>query len=365
MKKFNYTDEKISSVELLITIPSMLIGVGILSLPRLLAVGTVAADGWVPLVAGGMIILVIGWSIAKFVSLFPGKSFMKYVSLIATRPVSIMLTFLFAVITLGISSYEVTVMSMITKKYFLSMTPTEIIALIFLLVVVYAVSGPRASVFRLNILFFPIIIFIIVIVFTFSLNHFELDQLTPIFKTNPRKYIEKLGEGAFSYTGIGLLWFYIPFMRKPKEAPKIVAIGVSMTIVIYTVLFIVTVGVFGNSVTQNLLYPTIELAKGVEIPGEFFERFESIFFVIWIMAIFNTTTIALDLAVLSLSYTFKNISKIRILYIVAPLVFFISMIPRDIVEVANLGSLFGYLAILYSSVVLVLLFLLSKIRRIK
>src|SRR5699024_1524156 len=132
------------------------------------------------------------------------------------------------------------------------------------------------------------------------------------------------------------------YMRKPKNAPKMAVIGVVITMVVYTLLFVVTIGVVGNAVTSNLLYPTIELAKSVEIPGQFFERFVSVFFVIWVMAIFNTAAIALDIAVLILRSIFTNVSKLKVLYIIAPPIYFISQLPRNIIEIEQYGTVISY-----------------------
>src|SRR5699024_2432951 len=110
---------------------------------------------------------------------------------------------------------------------------------------------------------------------------------------------------------------------------------------------------------------TIELAKAVEIPGEFFERFESIFFVVWIMAIFNTTALTFDVAVFAITSIFKQAPKVKVIFILSPLVYFAAMLPLDIVEVAALGSFVGFTAIIYTSFVVIFLYVIAKIRGVK
>src|SRR5699024_7960854 len=149
------------------------------------------------------------------------------------------------------------------------------------------------------------------------------------------------------------------------KAPKQAVIGMSIPVGLYLFIYVMCIGVFGNHVTTNLIYPTIELAKAVEIPGEFFERFESIFFVVWIMAIFNTTALTFDIVVFAITSIFNQSPNVKVIFILSPLVYFAAMLSYDIVEVAELGSFVGFVAIIYTSFVVIFLFVIANIRGVK
>ncbi|MBR3121113.1 endospore germination permease [Oceanobacillus sp. FSL K6-0127] len=365
MKSFKYADEKIGEKEIMIAVPSMVIGVGILSLPKDLASATVASDGWIPLIIGGFIAILMTWLVAKFASGFVNQTFLTYASSITTRPVAIVLTFLFAILFLLITAFQVRQIADISKQYLFDRTPLEIISLAFLLVVMYAVSGSRAGLFRLNVMFLPIILFIALSVFVFNLGWFDYEKLFPVFKTGFNDYVKGLNTSVTSYLGFSILWFYIALVDKPKKAPKMAAIGMCIPVVLYIMLYLLCIGVFGREVTANLLYPTVELAKVVDIPGGFFERFESIFFVIWIMAIFNTASMALDVAVLAINSIFSKMLKAKILFILVPIVYIISMLPQEIVEVNSFGAAMSISMLFYSVLVFALLFVIAKVRGVK
>lgn len=69
MKRFKYADERISERDIMIAIPSIVIGVGILSMPKQLASVTIGADGWIPLLLVGLFAVFMSWAIAKFASI--------------------------------------------------------------------------------------------------------------------------------------------------------------------------------------------------------------------------------------------------------------------------------------------------------
>lgn len=362
MKRFEYADELISEREIMIAIPSIVIGIGILALPRFLASVTIAADGWISILLGGMIAVGMTWVVAKLAARFPHQSFLTYASRIVTKPVAVVLTLIFTLLFSQIVAYQVRDIADISKQYLFNRTPVEVLALAFLLVVVYAVSGSRAGLFRLNMMFFPIILVISSLVVFFSSNQFEAIHLYPMFETSLAGHIKGLGAATTSYIGFSILWFYISLVKEPSKAPKFAVVGMCIPVALYMAIFIACVGVFGNEVTQNLIYPMVELAKGAEIPGEFFERFESVFFTIWIMAIFNTTSLALDISVFTLTQIFKNTSKYTIIFILSPLVYLIAMYPQNLIEVFSFGTYIGYAVFGYTLFVTVLLIVVGKLR---
>jgi len=365
VKRFDYADEFISEREIMIAVPSIVIGVGALSFPKSLASMTIAADGWLPILVGGVIAVLITWCIAKMSASFPNQSFLTYASRIVTKPLALVLTFIFSILSLQIAIYQMRQIADISKQYIFDQTPVEVIALVFLLVVIYAVAGSRVGLFRLNALFLPIILFILLLLIVFSLNKFEKEHLFPIFETSFMEYVKGMDSVISSYTGFGILWFYIVLVKQPKKAPKSAAIGMCVPVILYILIFIVCIGVFGNEVTRNLIFPTVELAKNAEIPGEFFERFDSVFFTIWIMAIFNTATLALDVSVFALTSIFKKTPKHKILFILSPIVYIVAMFPENFLEVSTYGTYIGYTVFLYSIFVAILLYTVGKLRGVR
>lgn len=365
MKRFEYADESISEKEILVAVASMIIGIGVLSLPKQLAKDTIASDGWIALLVGGFIVIGITWAVARLAATFPGQEFITYATKLTAKPIAIVLTSIHVLITMNVVAIQIREIGEISKHYLFDRTPVEVISLAFFLVVIYAVAGSRVGLFRLNMMFLPIFLFIAVAVLVFSLGKFEIENLFPVFKTDFMNNVKAIGTSVTSYVGFGILWFYLSLVRQPKKAPKMAALGVFIPIGLYLVIFIICIGVFGNAVSSNLLYPTIELAKSVEIPGEVFERFESIFFVIWIMAIFNTTSMAFDIVVFATNSIFKRAKKIWLIFVFSPIIFAVSMLPQDTKEIDTYSTVISISWVSYTVFIILLFFLMYKIRRVK
>ncbi|RXT04872.1 endospore germination permease [Ammoniphilus sp. CFH 90114] len=365
MKSFEYGDEEVSNKEIMISVTAMIIGAGILTLPRGIAKVTMGLDGWLSIILGGGIAMLFAWVCAKLASRFPRKAFLEYATLLVTRPGAIILTLLFGFHFLFFTAYEMRVVANISKIYLFDQTPVEALGLVFLLVVVYAVSGSRVGILRINLMFMPIVLFIATAVVLMNLNFFEFDNLRPFFTSDWKGYLEATRETSFTFLGFEVLLFYVALSNQPQKAPKAAILGVSIPILLYLVVYFIVIGVFGPQSTAQMVYPTIELAKEVEVPGQFFERFESIFFTIWIMALFSTSAMALDITVMCLKFIWPKVKKVTFVFILSPVIYMIGMFPENQISVTNLGNFISYSGIGLAVFIPTLLLILAKVRGVK
>ncbi len=365
MKAFHYGDEEISNKEILISVTTMIIGAGILTLPRGVAQSTRGLDGLMAIVAGGVIAMFFAWICAKLSSRFPRQTFMQYSIRLVTKPIAVVITALFGFYFLLFTAYEMRIVATISKVYLFDQTPVEVLGLIFLLVVVYSVSGSRAAILRINLMFAPIVLFIAIAVVLMNLGYFEAENLRPFFTTNWKGYFQATKETSFSFAGYEILLFYVALSNQPEKAPSAAIIGVSLPLALYVLIYVIVIGVFAPESTAQMIHPTIEVAKEVEVPGQFFERFESIFFTIWIMTLFNTAAMALDLSIMCLKFLWPKIKKIIFISVLSPVTYLVGMLPENQLAMFKLGNFISYAGIGFAVLIPTLLLIIAKVRGVK
>lgn len=253
----------------------------------------------------------------------------------------------------------------IAKQYLFTTTPVEMIALAYSLIVQYAVSCTRIAVLRLNLLFLPFVLFVSLILQFYLIRFFEWENIQPLFSTDWSTLLKGSKEVGLSFTGFEAILFYAFLMKRPKEAPAAVLYGLSIPILLYAMIYMVIIGVFSVDVTINLTYPTIELAKEVEVPGGFIERVESLFFSIWIMTIFNTSATFFDAAIMCLRSVYGRLDKRAWILIVSPLTYLLSMWPQDLVQFFSFGDMLTNYGLVVVYLIPLLLLLIAVIRGIK
>jgi spore germination protein len=272
MKPFEIGNEEIKEQEILYIFASYTIGVGTLSIPRVLAKITNFFDGSISFIMGGIIALIFTWVSAKLASRFPNQPFFMYVSSICSKPVAIVISIWFIIYFILLIAYETRFVSIITKQYLLPRTPEEIIALLFLYVLVYCALGTRIGALRLNLLFLPIILFVILFVLGMTIPIFKFKNLSPFFTTSWVGYLKGAKESIFFLTSSEILLFYVSLVKSPKRVTKYAMIGASIPLGLYLFVYTMAIGVFTAKTTSMLVYPTIELAREAEVPGGFFGR---------------------------------------------------------------------------------------------
>ncbi|MCT2536448.1 spore germination protein [Aquibacillus koreensis] len=368
MNKLKQSNETIQDLDIMIAIPSVVIAIGFLYMPRVLAEPTIGLDAIYTILLGGVITILLTWLGVSLAIHFPGQSFVTYASKLVSKPIAVALALLFALHGILITCFEVRAIAEISHLYLFNRTPIEVIGLAFLLVVIYAVAGSRVAIFRLNALFFPVILVAIFILAVFSLGFTDATNAYPFFQTDLNGYSFATLRSISTIGGFGVfgyVLFYVSLIRSPKKTPKMAMYGVILVILLHLIIFTMTLLVFGNITTSNLMFPVIELARAIELPGGFFNRFDSLFFVVWTMAIFNTTVMTYDLAVIVFQSVFKNAKKEKLVFLLAPIIFFISGLPKNTYELDYSGRMLSYFGITLATGVTLLLFVLHKVRGVK
>ncbi|WP_096271703.1 GerAB/ArcD/ProY family transporter [Paucisalibacillus globulus] len=362
MRSFKYGDEKISGRELMIALPSIVISVDILSLPKEISNDMNGSDGWIVLlVAGGFSLLII-WMMARLAASFPGQSFLSYASTILSKPVAIVLTLIFGVLFIGVAAYYIRVLGQTSQQYLFEQTPVEVVSLSFLLVIVYAVCGSRAALFRLNMLFFPIINIVLLFVLVINIKWVDVTNLLPVFQTDLKSYVKGLQTSVMAYMGFSIVLFYIAFVDKPKKAPKLAMLGMLIPIVLFILVYLFCLMIFGHAATSNLLFPTIDLAKRIEVPGGILERVEAFFFIVWTMGVFNGTTLAFDAAILALNSVLKRMKKVKLVIILSPIIYYIALLPRNISQINMFQDFIHMFLVSFAFSITIILVFAAKIR---
>ncbi|WP_373231192.1 endospore germination permease [Cohnella sp.] len=365
MKSFEYGDNEISTKEVFAIVSNMLIGFGVLTLPRSIVTVTKSVDGWISICIGGVIAAFFLWVIAKLVSRFPKKGFYDITTAIINKPAANILTLMISVYTMMFVCYETRGLASIARLYLYDRTPEEVICLVFLLVLIYGVSGPSIALLRVNLMFMPIVISIVLVLIFMNIGFFNYHQLKPFFITEWVDVVKASKETVFSFLGFEVLLFYNVHINQPKKTVKAALFGISIPFILYLVVFIFLIGTFGVEVVSNTLYPTAELAKQVEITGGFLERFESLFFTIWVMTLFNTASMAFDVTILGLMSVFKKAKRMPLILFLSPLMYIIIMLPQNIKEIASFGEWISYAGIPVAFLLPLGLFLTAKIRGVK
>jgi spore germination protein len=343
----NQDHYKIVPLEMGISLIAMIIGVGVLTLPRNLVEELGTTDGWISICIAGLLVMSFVFLYTRLQRHFPGQNLLQFIGSGAIgKWLAKGLALCFIVYFTLILGYEARVLGVVVKLYLLDITPTEVIVALILFATTYAVSKGVQGIIHLNIMVTPIVLAVLFFIVLLNLQVDDMDpgQLLPIMPKGIAPVLKGVTQTVLSFLGIETLFFLMAYMKSSdlRALPLNVCIGIITFI--YLLVTVFTYMVFTLNSAEIIMFPTVSLAKEIEIPGGFFERLESFMITIWIISIFNTMSIAHLLSVQIIRKEF--LKKRKALWLPAVITFFafmIAFIPNSINETFVMGGWISYL----------------------
>ncbi|KWX73103.1 GerAB/ArcD/ProY family transporter [Paenibacillus jilunlii] len=356
--------EKISTIQALLTVTSTVYAVAIVSLPRTIAEQTQTPDVWQGLLLASLFGLGAVFINVKLCQRFPGKTFYELNSVIAGKFISLLINIAFMVYCVMICSVVSRMMAEFIKALALERTPVSMILLPFLLLVGYLTSGGLQAMVRLVELFFPLTFIVYLLLIILNINHFDLDNLRPVFHQGWRPIFKSLQVVPFSALGFESMLILTNFMVNPQKAWKAGGIGYSIAMALYVLMVTMVIGCMSVEEVSRLQWPVVSFAQQIEFPGAFLERFEIFFIILWTIKIFMTAANYYFYLVAGISQLTQKWNG-YIYYLPLIFIFALSMYPQNFVVMGNMDKVSGYFGMIICAGVPLVLLLISMVFRIR
>ncbi|MNW41977.1 Spore germination protein YndE [compost metagenome] len=209
----------------------------------------------------------------------------------------------------------------------------------------------------------PITLFLFIIGILLSSKMFDMNNLRPVPEGGLMPILRGIQPAVLSFSGYEMMLFLTAYITNPKESFKTVFWSVLIVTTMFTFTMVMVLGGLSLTIIENRTFPTIDLLRSYEIQGLFFERFESLFLVFWIMQIFTTYNIKYYFASVGIQDLFR-IKKLHIIiYLLLPLIYILASLPKDLDESLILGDILGNMSILLFGITPLILSIISVIRQ--
>ncbi|WP_209124748.1 GerAB/ArcD/ProY family transporter [Alkalihalobacillus sp. BA299] len=337
---------EIAPLEMTIVLMSMIIGVGILTIPRSLTTTLESPDGWISIGITGLMVMLLVYLYASLQNQYPGQTLFDYLYQGKVgKWIASLLIGAFIVYFLSLLAFEARVLSFVVKMYLLNETPSEALVAIILLTTTYAVTKGVQGVVHLSLLFMPIILLLIILFLIANLPNMDIDKMLPVMGDGIMPVIEGTTEISLSYLGVEILFFMMVYMKQENLRAFPLNVSVSVITLLYIFTFIMVVTIFGVEGTQVITFPTVEAIKEIEVPGAFFERLESLMITIWIMTIFNTMSTIQLITFLTIKKQLQQLNEKILLSTIVFITYTIAFIPNSITDVFTFSDWIGWLGV--------------------
>lgn len=358
-------NNQISSKQIKALLVTTIIGVGILSLPGKLArfQGT---DGWMIMILGGLLIVPPLVIINKIFDIYPDKDFFQIGEEVLGKwifkLILIIILFHFIILSALVTRY----LGEIIKAFLLVTTPIEFIILTFIITTSYLARSEMHIIGRASYHIYPLIVGYIIVLSLISLVDSDFTNILPVFQSNLKDVPKSLTTTFFSYSGIEVLFLFLPFAEDRKGNLKASLKGISIIIVMYTLMFIIVLSQYGIKSLQNQTFPTLSFIKEIDLPGLFIENLDGFVMGIWVVIIFATMAVYYYGSGKILSSIVKTESHDIFIIPLIPIIYIISLMPLNIIDLEEkLGGLSNYTGVFVIIFVPIIIYIIGyfKVRR--
>ncbi|MBU8908667.1 GerAB/ArcD/ProY family transporter [Desertibacillus haloalkaliphilus] len=350
---------EITAFEMTISVISLIFGVGILFQPSSLANALETPDGWMSLIVTGVISMGLVSIYSRLQKSFPGKSLFQYIESGITAKIGV--TFVgaaFIIYFILVMAFQGRIFAVAIQMFLLYKTPTEVIVAVLLLMITYAETKGLQGIVHLNLLFTPIILVVLTVVLFSSVGLGDLDVNLPIMREGFTPILLGIMPSFYTLIGFLLIFFFMGKMKAStiKATPINIALAVVVLIQAFFVIFVQST--LGFESTKTLVFPAIGLVKEIEIPGQFFERTESLFLTIWVISVFTSMAMNLWMTLYLLrSYYFKRKRSRWLTPAVIFITYIVTFLPVTVEDTFQLGEWSGIVGVVAVSLAFIFAFI--------
>jgi len=344
-------NKKISSFQMMVLIVNTIIGVGSISLPSDLS-KSLGTGGWFLLLTGGFLTCIVVVITSKLMKMYPEKTIVEISRELVGTTLTNILMMIFILYLLDISTYIIRIFAEVIKMFLLLNTPTEVIIITMLFTTAYIARSGIEPIARLTLMAIPFMTIPFFIIGLVLLQDLDFTNLLPLFRFGLKDLVMSIPSSFFSFGGFEFILIYIAFVKSPRESTKYSVLAIVIVTIVYIILFVVSIARFGEIGLADQAWPILALSKSVEFPGAFVENVDGIVMATWVLITFTTLAPALFANALIISRIFKlRDHKLFVLPLI-PIIFILSLIPDNQVEVQkHLGTITNYL-LTFSAIIL-------------
>jgi len=349
--------KELESVNILSFIIHGMISIRLLSIPRAI-VEYAENDSWLSVLFMGGYALLIGYLFYWLGTRYKNFTFSQICEKIYGK-------FLGKIIIIGIGVYTIVSFSLGIRLFtdgirifLLDTTPIIFIISIMILACLYCLlKGIRTISIVLDMLLPLVLGFILLLVFL-SLKNIRFIHLRPVFYNGVIPILKGAREMGDPFLTVGIIGYVLPYFKSFKKMKKWIAISVSISVAVYTIILLLCIMAFGSTEVKYLIFPTITLSKSIMLESNILERAESLYMAAWIPITFSTLLLFYLASTLNLKALFNTRKDRIIIFSQIPFFFLIALYPDNISEVfyfigwnEDLGQLLIFLIVPLAAII--------------
>lgn len=325
-------NNKLKDVTMLSFVIHAMIGIRLLSLPRDV-VKYASNDAWISVIIVYISASLTGYGFYWIGLKYPGLNFSQINEKVLGKLFGKVMMIAIAIYTISTIGLGLRVFADSINLFLLESTPSILIISIMLIACVYCLRKDIGIMSIILDILLPLLIISMIILVLLPVGKMEPKNILPVFYGGIKPVIKGFLQIVDPVLPCGIVGYVLPHFAEPKKTKKWVFIGISISALVYFLIVLMCIMVFGSDEINYLIFPTLSLTKSIQLRATIFERAESFFMAAWIPTTFTTIILYYFASTLNLKALLNTKKDAMITYAQIPLFFIIAFMPENIVEV--------------------------------
>lgn len=289
--------------------------------------------------------IIICYFISKLFDEFPNSDILDISEFLAGKSLKITIGVTFIVYLMIIVSFLIQNFSESLRLIYLPNTHFSGIILIFIFAAVILNKLGFRVIVKCNLIILPLVLISLLVIFFSTIDEFTMQRFFPILGNSFNDTFIIGVTNIFSFGGIILLYFIKPILNYTSNFKKVSFIAVlisSIYLLLSVISLLLVIPMISTAESTLSIYLA---AREVEF-GNFFQRVDAVFILIWMLCIFSYFSIILSYIL----FIFKKIFNIKhskpLVYCFSAIIFSLSLLPKNAVQINTMSdTLYKYLSL--------------------
>lgn len=314
------TDSLISPSQLTLTLVGSMLGIGILTIANDV-VKYAKQDGWMSCILGAVypayMIFIANYMCKKF----PKDNILKLSKKCLGKFLGNFLNIIFISYFVLLVTEVASGISNILRIYMVPFLKNYQALLVILLTPAFIAYKGIKTLGRINELIFYLSIMIFFIPIA-VLKHGSFLNLMPVFGSGLINIVKASKETAFAYSGIEILFLIYPYLQNSKDLKKSSLKSIFIIMIIYTWVTFAVIYYLSADIAPKFFWSTVVMSEAIVIPV--INNFRYIFMMLWSFIMLKTMANYYYATVYGLSQLTSIAKRKTFVYLIYPLLFYIS-----------------------------------------
>lgn len=352
---------KLENLEAIILIAIIMINNIILNLPKTIIVST-GSSAWLNTIYIGIIATIFAYLIVRLFKNFPNSDILDISNYLGGKFLKIIIGIIFIIFFTTISILVARNFSETLKIIYFNNSPIIFLILFFIVASCFANKFGIKVIAKVTLIIAPIIFISILIVLFSTAKSFVPQRLLPILGYGINETFFSGLTNLFGFTGLAYLLFLQPFLKSKTSFKKIsiISLVISSIYLFLSVTCLLLVFSFVVDTNESI---SIYLLSRITRYGEFIQRANAIFILIWILSILSFISISLFFS-LYITKKLTNITNTNpVNYCFGSIILGFTMLLQNFAEyVTFVETVFKYFVLIYIFGVNMVILILANVK---